>query len=236
MALSRRERELEAALAKAAAALNKFAKGVGKAGGAGLAGVGAGGAAAGGGQARTTLGAGFRSGLGGDKISAGVRSAGGAGAFAGKMLGRGVAGLAVGAAAVAANVAGAGLVSATQGGSFGAGAGRQVDRLIASIPVIGELSGKASSVRVADGTQASLNAQTNDLAALGAGLSPEDRAFLTSATVERQKNVELDRLANKAFVDEANSRDLTDVDMDRLKDLNKSFHLLGEAAGPDAHR
>lgn len=132
--------------------------------------------------------------------------------FAGRAFGGGLAGLgaaagataAVGAAAIAAPVIGEGMLQAQRGGSFAAGATRAGIDLAAGIPIVGELSGAGAIQRVAQGATADLNQITNEVARYDPGaITGRVRGFLTQAKVRQNMNIEADRQANAAAVNEA---------------------------------
>ncbi len=132
--------------------------------------------------------------------------------FAGRAFGGGLAGLgaaagataAVGAAAIAAPIVGEGLLQAQRGGSFAAGAGRAGIDLAAGIPIVGELTGASAVQRVAQGATADMNAITNEVARYDPGaITGRVRRFLIDKKIQQNVNIEADRQANAAAVNEA---------------------------------
>lgn len=118
-------------------------------------------------------------------------------AFGGGLAGAGASfGLAAGVGA--AGLVGQGLVAASQGGTFGGGVARAGLGALASVPILGELSGAAPADRIASGTESDLNALTNNVARFAGPLNPKVRETLAANFAQQNKNIEADRQANTA--------------------------------------
>lgn len=152
-----------------------------------------------GGGARAAAGAGLLARGGVASTVAGMGMLGGAGG--------GLAGLAMQAGEIAGRTAfevgGAGFVSAARGGTFAGGAVSGAAKLMADIPIFGEWSGMARTVRGQEGALADLNRWTDEHARFAGkrGLTPEVREFHARRAVEQNRNIQASREANRRLVE-----------------------------------
>lgn len=141
-------------------------------------------------------------------LAGGARAAAAGGAIAGGALRGGLLGVGVGLAKIGAQAAGGGIINATRGGTFGAGAIADLKRqAVARLPsFITEVTGLGAEVRAEDAALAQLNALTNRAAAFGVQIPVSQRQFATETLLERARRVELNRQTNQVFINEATAQ------------------------------
>ncbi len=173
-------------------------------------------------------------GPGGPGGGGGGRGAGGAGLAA---IRRHPVGAAIaGTLAIAAPIAAAGAISATQGGTFEGGALAQLNRMASQIPFIGEISGLAGVQRIQDATQAGMR---SDLGQLGRVVGPENipqEAFDISLELQKKfaENFEATERKIKADIEEGfreDPRKIVRADLEAAQELVKQHTFSGIVIG-----
>ena len=138
----------------------------------------------------------------------------GAGAVeAGGIMGLGrkhpvVAGIAA-VAALTAPIAGAGIVSQAQGGSFSAGALSEVNQMLAKVPVFGEASGISKAVRVSQAVMGDMGEKIAEIEARGGKISDDMREFLLKENMGIHGRGEDSKEKSRLMMEEIEEKDPT---------------------------
>lgn len=168
----------------------------------------------------------------------------------GRALGGGLKGLAAQGALAAASAAvgavGAFAVGAQRTGTAEGGAqelGRSAISAVASIPLIGELTGAAQTERIASGTERDLNSATNQVARFAGAeaITPQVRTFLAQKLAKQNENLEDDRRANRTATNQQlgsiaeNRGGIANELLGQLGKLAEALSSLTDSIGAGAH-
>jgi len=140
-----------------------------------------------------------------------------------------VAALAAAGAAIAGPILGAGQVSAMRGGTREGGESAQINRMVASIPVLGASTGVAQEQTIRGRESARMQQVLGEVAALGGDVTPEMRQFtfdqIHGQEVRRQQEQERSlRYMEQQWLKQGPLGD--DLIQKRLKTARDAFNLV----------
>lgn len=128
-------------------------------------------------------------------------------------------------AAVAAPGISRGLISASRGGNFEAGALSAINQQFARIPLLGELTGVAGGARIEEAVRGTIAEQIAEVRARGGDVTPEFERFLLQEGFEIERRREESRQQSELIIEELAANGATGQTRLTVSDIQKALLL-----------